>query len=92
MVGEAISAVLGLAQIVGLDRRAHGAIEDQDALGEELLQGGFDVVHLVLSSLGGAPPEGGHHAEMGFLALSRGHLGEVDGEAGCLEGRAELVR
>ena len=34
-VAEAIAAVIGLAELVGLDDRAHGAVEHQDALAQQ---------------------------------------------------------
>ena len=35
VVGEALAAKIGLAQLVALDHRAHGAIQDQDALAKQ---------------------------------------------------------
>jgi len=32
VLGEALAAEIGLAQLVALDHRAHGTIQDQDAL------------------------------------------------------------
>ncbi len=33
---EALAAVIGLAQLVALDHGAHGAVQDQDALFQEI--------------------------------------------------------
>src|SRR3546814_16412776 len=35
VVGEALAAEIGLAQLVALDHGAHGAIQDQDALAKQ---------------------------------------------------------
>ena len=35
VVGEALAAIVGLVEPVALDHRAHGAVEDQDALLEQ---------------------------------------------------------
>ncbi len=35
MAGEALAAEIGLAQLVALDHRAHGAVQDQDALAQQ---------------------------------------------------------
>ena len=37
-VGEALAAEVGLGQLVLLDHGAHGAVEDEDALGELFLE------------------------------------------------------
>ena len=42
-VGESRSAVFRLAQLVALDHRTHGAIEDQDAPCKLLAKGGEDL-------------------------------------------------
>jgi hypothetical protein len=41
VVGEARAAEVRLGELVALDHRAHRAIEDQDAAGEQLAQAGF---------------------------------------------------
>ena len=38
VAGEALAAVVGLAQALGLDHRAHGPVDDDDALGQERAQ------------------------------------------------------
>ena len=38
MVGEARTAEVGLAELVALEHRAHGAVEDEDALAQRLGQ------------------------------------------------------
>ena len=45
MVTETLAAVVVLTQSVLLDHRAHGAVEDQDALGHQFTQAGFDGPH-----------------------------------------------
>src|SRR6185295_5678205 len=39
MVLEAFAAIFGFAEVIGLDHRPHGAIEDEDAR----VQGGFEL-------------------------------------------------
>ena len=39
MVGEPLAAEVGLVQPLGLDHGAHGAVDDEDALREEPLEG-----------------------------------------------------
>ena len=41
-VGQPLAAVVGLGELVALDHGAHGAVEDQDAPGEQLAQADFD--------------------------------------------------
>ena len=38
VVGEALAAIVGLDQAVALDHGAHGAVEDEDALREQVAQ------------------------------------------------------
>ena len=42
-VGEALAAVVGLGQLMALDHGAHGAVQQQDAPGQQLAQAGFGV-------------------------------------------------
>ena len=42
---EALAAELLLGEALALDHRAHGAVEDQDPLGEQRLQQGSAIVH-----------------------------------------------
>ena len=42
-VGQPLAAIVGLGQLVALDHGAHGTVEDQDALCEQLTQADFDV-------------------------------------------------
>ena len=37
-VGEALAAVGGFVEFMALDHRAHGAVDDEDALAQQLLQ------------------------------------------------------
>ena len=55
---EAAAAVVGVRQAVALDHRAHGAVQQKDALSGELLNQGADVVHrrLLNRSLSAAAP------------------------------------
>src|SRR5204862_3333631 len=50
MVLEALAAVVGLAELVALDHRAHRAVEDDDPFLEDLRQGGGARVRLALHS------------------------------------------
>ncbi len=42
MPGEPGPAVILLGRLVGVDHRAHGAVEDEDALGEDLFEAGAE--------------------------------------------------
>ena len=44
VVGEALAAEVGLGQLVALDDRAHGAVEHEDPLAQQLGQAGVAVV------------------------------------------------
>ena len=59
-VGEPLAAVVGLAEPLALDHRAHGAVHDEDPLGESGLQ-----------LVGGVGPQGGgvgHRSSMSQCA------------------------
>jgi hypothetical protein len=38
VVLEALAAKVGLGEALGLDHRAHGAVDDEDALGEQCFE------------------------------------------------------
>ena len=57
-VRKALAAIARLIQLVALDHGAHGAIDDQDAIGGGLLEGGADVflAHDLLLFVFSSPP------------------------------------
>ena len=57
-VGEARAAIAGLVQLVPLDHGAHGAVDEQNALGGSLLQRGDALLagHALSASFAGAAP------------------------------------
>ena len=56
--GKALAAEGGLVELVALDHRAHGAVDDQDALGGSRLQRGDALLsgHALTASLAIAGP------------------------------------
>jgi hypothetical protein len=57
-VSEPRAAIAGLVQLVPLDHGAHGAVDEQDALGGCLLQSGDALVagHALSASFAGVAP------------------------------------
>ena len=60
MVRKALAAVAGLVQLVALDHGAHGAVDDQDALGSGFLERGDALLacHALTASLAGSRSPG----------------------------------
>ena len=58
VVREALAAIVGLVELVALDHRAHGAVDDQDALVGGRLQRGDALLSVVscVDRLLGVPP------------------------------------
>ena len=56
VVAEALAAEVGLAELARLDHRAHRAVEDEDALGEDPLECALGFVRLHLDPLGSGRP------------------------------------
>ena len=76
VVLEALAAVVGLGQLVALDHRAHGAVDDQDALLQQRGQGG-------------AAGEVGIRETI--TALSLKPMRTVRAKIGCIDKRLPLV-
>ena len=60
-VGEARAAIARLVELVALDHGAHGAVDDQDALGGGLLERGDALLacHALTASLARGQPRSG---------------------------------
>ncbi len=45
-VGETLAAIVRLLELVALDHGAHGTVQDQDALLQQVLESGVDIGHV----------------------------------------------